>query len=114
MKYIILGNSDLQVSRLTLGCMSFGEADQGQYQWTIDYESSKEIIHAAYEKGINFFDTSNNYSNGTSEIFLGKAIKDFERTACTDSLCSRIQHSLACFPCTYSTGCLYLDIITDY
>ncbi len=79
MKYIILGNSDLQVSRLTLGCMSFGEADQGQYQWTIDYESSKEIIHAAYEKGINFFDTSNNYSNGTSEIFLGKAIKDFER-----------------------------------
>ncbi|MBR2701200.1 MAG: aldo/keto reductase [Erysipelotrichaceae bacterium] len=79
MKYITLGNSDLKVSRLCLGCMSFGEADQGQYQWTMDYESSAEIIHAAYEKGINFFDTSNNYSNGTSEVFLGKAIKDYDR-----------------------------------
>lgn len=79
MKYITLGNSDLKVSRLCLGCMSFGEADQGQYQWTMDYESSAQIIHAAYEKGINFFDTSNNYSNGTSEVFLGKAIKDYDR-----------------------------------
>lgn len=79
MKYITLGNSDLKVSRLCLGCMSFGEADQGQYQWTMDYEASAEIIHAAYEKGINFFDTSNNYSNGTSEVFLGKAIKDYDR-----------------------------------
>lgn len=79
MKYITLGNSDLKVSRLCLGCMSFGEADQGQYQWTMDYESSAEIIHAAYEKGINFFDTSNNYSNGTSEVFLGKAIKNYDR-----------------------------------
>ena len=80
MKYIKLGNSDLQVSRLCLGCMSFGEADRGQYQWTMDYESSAEIIQAAYEKGINFFDTSNNYSDGTSEEFLGKAIKPFDRS----------------------------------
>ncbi|MBQ2232825.1 MAG: aldo/keto reductase, partial [Erysipelotrichaceae bacterium] len=79
MEYIKLGNSDLKVSRLCLGCMSFGEADQGQYQWTLDYESSKKIIDKAYDCGINFFDTSNNYSNGTSEIFLGKAIKDYRR-----------------------------------
>ena len=79
MKYITLGNSDLKVSRLCLGCMSFGEADQGQYQWTIDYESSAEIIHRAIEYGINFFDTSNNYSAGTSELFLGKAISDYDR-----------------------------------
>ena len=79
MEYIKLGNSDLKVSRLCLGCMSFGEADQGQYQWTLDYESSKKIIDKAYDCGINFFDTSNNYSNGTSEIFLGKTIKDYRR-----------------------------------
>ncbi len=80
MKYITLGNSDLTVSRLCLGCMSFGEADQGQYQWTIDYESSERIIRKAFENGINFFDTSNNYSDGTSEIFLGKAIKGLNRS----------------------------------
>ena len=79
MEYITLGNSDLKVSRLCLGCMSFGEADEGQYQWTLGYEDSSRIIHKAYEAGINFFDTSNNYSNGTSEIFLGKAIKDIGR-----------------------------------
>ena len=54
MEYIKLGNSDLKVSRLCLGCMSFGEADQGQYQWTLDYESSKKIIDKAYDCGINF------------------------------------------------------------
>ncbi len=79
MKYITLGNSELKVSRLCLGCMSFGEAETGQYQWTLDYESSSAIIHKAFESGINFFDTSNNYSGGTSEVFLGRAIKDYDR-----------------------------------
>lgn len=79
MEYITLGNSDLKVSRLCLGCMSFGEPDAGQYQWTLPYEESSNIIHKAYEAGINFFDTSNNYSAGTSEIFLGKAISDINR-----------------------------------
>ena len=79
MEYITLGNSDLKVSRLCLGCMSFGEAQRGQYQWTLDYDLSCAIIHKAYEAGINFFDTSNNYSAGSSEEFLGKAIRDFER-----------------------------------
>ena len=79
MEYITLGNSDLKVSRLCLGCMSFGEAQRGQYQWTLDYNLSSAIIHKAYEAGINFFDTSNNYSAGSSEEFLGKAIRDFDR-----------------------------------
>ncbi len=80
MKYITLGNSDLKVSRLCLGCMSFGEAQRGQYQWTIGYDSSAEIIHKAFENGINFFDTSNNYSDGSSEEFLGKAIRAYRRS----------------------------------
>lgn len=79
MEYIKLNNSDLNVSRICLGCMSFGEPEVGQYQWTLNYEDSERIIHKAYEYGINFFDTSNNYSNGTSEQFLGKAIKPFKR-----------------------------------
>ena len=79
MKYITLGNSNLNVSRLCLGCMSFGEPEMGQYQWTLNYEDSEKIIKRAYELGINFFDTSNNYSAGSSEQFLGKAIKSFNR-----------------------------------
>lgn len=79
MEYVTLGNSDLKVSKLCLGCMSFGEADAGQYQWTLPYDESSNIIHKAYYAGINFFDTSNNYSAGTSEVFLGKAISDLNR-----------------------------------
>ena len=75
MKYIKLNNSNLEVSRLCLGCMSFGEAEIGQYQWTLPFEKSKSIIEKAYEYGINFFDTSNNYSDGTSQQFQGKVIK---------------------------------------
>ena len=79
MKYIKLTNSDLTVSRLCLGCMSFGEANEGDYAWTLDYDTSKKIIDLAISNGINYFDTSNNYSNGTSEEYLGKAIKDYSR-----------------------------------
>lgn len=79
MEYIKLKNSDLRVSRLCLGCMSFGEAGRGQYQWTLNYEDSENIILKAYEAGINFFDTSNNYSDGSSEEYLGRAIKHFDR-----------------------------------
>ena len=79
MKYTYLNNSDLKVSSLCLGCMSFGEPNIGQYQWTLGYEQAEQIIDKAYQYGINYFDTSNNYSNGTSEIFLGKAIKKYTR-----------------------------------
>ena len=61
MEYRKLGNSDLNVSRICLGCMGFGEAAAGQHRWTLDEESSNEIIKAALENGINFFDTAMSY-----------------------------------------------------
>lgn len=77
MKYVKLGNSDLLVSKVCLGCMGFGEAQSGMHSWTLNEEDSREIIKYALEKGINFFDTAMSYSNGTSEEFLGRAIKDY-------------------------------------
>lgn len=77
MEYIKLGNSDLMVSRVCLGCMGFGEAEKGMHSWTFPYEESKEIIKYALDNGINFFDTAMAYQSGTSEIFLGKAIKEY-------------------------------------
>ena len=77
MKYIQLGNSDLKVSKVCLGCMGFGEAQRGMHSWTLPYQESKEIIKYALDKGINFFDTAMAYQGGTSEIFLGRAIKEY-------------------------------------
>jgi len=79
MKYVKLGNSGLDVSRICLGCMGFGEVTSGFHDWVIGKEESKKIIQRAYDLGINFFDTANCYSGGTSEIFLGEAIKAFPR-----------------------------------
>lgn len=79
MEYITLGNSDLQVSRICLGCMGFGDAQQGMHTWTLPYEDSKKIIQHALESGINFFDTAMAYQSGTSEIYLGKAIKELAK-----------------------------------
>ncbi|SCI41700.1 MULTISPECIES: aldo/keto reductase [unclassified Romboutsia] len=76
MKYTKLGNSDLEVSRICLGCMGFGDASQGMHSWTLSEEKSKEIIKKALDVGINFFDTAIGYQNGTSEIYLGRALKD--------------------------------------
>ena len=75
MEYIKLGNSDLMVSRICLGCMGFGEAKQGMHSWTLDEEKSTEIIKKALDSGINFFDTAIAYANGTSEQYLGRALK---------------------------------------
>lgn len=77
MEYINLGSSDLQVSRICMGCMGFGEANSGQHSWTIDEMHSREIIQQGLASGINFFDTAVGYQNGTSEQYLGRAIKDF-------------------------------------
>ena len=77
MKYTRLGNSDLNVSRICLGCMGFGNAATGQHSWTVDEEASRSIIRHALELGINFFDTAIAYQNGTSEEYLGRAVKDF-------------------------------------
>ncbi len=75
MQYTRLGNTDIEVSKLCVGCMSFGKAGT-MHDWTLDEEKSEEIIKHALSLGINFFDTANGYSAGTSEEYLGKAIKN--------------------------------------
>ena len=79
MKYAKLGNSDLNVSRICMGCMGFGDAKNGQHTWTVDEERSREIIRLGLETGINFFDTAIAYQSGTSEQYLGRALRDFAR-----------------------------------
>ena len=69
----------MQVSRICLGCMGFGDAQRGFHKWVINEENSRSVIQKALELGINFFDTANIYSNGTSEEFLGRALKDFAK-----------------------------------
>lgn len=77
MEYTKLGNSDLTISRICMGCMGFGEAGNGQHSWTVDEEHSRKIIKKGLELGINFFDTAIAYQSGTSEQYLGRAIRDF-------------------------------------
>lgn len=77
MDYVKLGHSGLDVSRLCLGCMSFGAAEKWVHQWVLDEENSRPIIKKALELGINFFDTANVYSMGASEEILGRALKDY-------------------------------------
>ena len=79
MQYNTLGKTDLKVSRLCLGCMTFGEPDRGNHAWTLPEESSRPIIQRALEGGINFFDTANSYSDGSSEEIVGRALKGFAR-----------------------------------
>lgn len=79
MEYVKLGNSDLNVSRICMGCMGFGDAKNGQHSWTIDETHSREIIRQGLDLGINFFDTAVGYQNGTSEEYLGRALKDFAK-----------------------------------
>jgi len=79
MQYTKLGNSDLSVSRICLGCMGFGDAGNGQHSWTIDEEHSREIIKRALELGVNFFDTAIGYQSGTSEQYVGRALRDFAK-----------------------------------
>lgn len=79
MKYVKLGNSDLNVSRICLGCMGFGNAATGQHSWTLGEDDSRAIIKHALEMGINFFDTAIVYQQGSSEQFVGRALKDFAK-----------------------------------
>lgn len=71
-----LGTTDTMVSPICLGCMGFGEPEHGQHQWTLDYEQTYPILKKAWEAGINFFDTAPAYSNGDSETFIGRFIKE--------------------------------------
>ncbi len=79
MQYRELGVSGLNVSSICMGCMGFGEAGNGQHTWTIDEEHSREIIRRGLELGVNFFDTAIGYQNGTSEQYLGRALRDYAR-----------------------------------
>ena len=79
MKYTKLGNSDLNVSRVCMGCMGFGDAGQGQHAWTLDEVHSREIIRHGLELGVNFYDTAIAYQGGTSEQYVGRALRDFAR-----------------------------------
>jgi 1-deoxyxylulose-5-phosphate synthase len=77
MEYTKLGNSGMDVSRICLGCMGFGDAERGVHKWVLNDESSQPIIKKALELGINFFDTANVYASGTSEEILGRGLKNF-------------------------------------
>ena len=79
MKRIPLGNSQLSVSRICMGCMGFGDASNGQHSSTVDEEQTRAIIKRGLELGINFFDTAIAYQSGTSEQYVGRAIRDFAR-----------------------------------
>lgn len=79
MEYINLGNSQLKVSRITMGCMGFGESGNGGHTWTIQSSQSRDIIKRGLELGVNFFDTAIGYQNGTSEKYLGDALRDITR-----------------------------------
>ena len=74
MKYTKLGNSDLNVSRICMGCMGFGDPGRGQHSWTIGEEAAREIIKRGLELGVNFYDTAIAYQSGTSEQYVGRAI----------------------------------------
>jgi 1-deoxyxylulose-5-phosphate synthase len=76
-EYIKFGNTGMDVSRICLGCMSFGEVQPGGHQWVLNAEQSRPIIKRALELGINFFDTANIYAGGTSEEIVGRALKDY-------------------------------------
>jgi aryl-alcohol dehydrogenase-like predicted oxidoreductase len=77
MEYVKLGRTGLEVSRLCLGCMTFGEPDRGNHPWTLGEHDSRPLIRKALAVGINFFDTANVYSDGSSEEILGRALHDF-------------------------------------
>jgi aryl-alcohol dehydrogenase-like predicted oxidoreductase len=79
MKYLNLGKTGLKVSKLCMGCMTFGVPDRGEHPWSLPEEQSRPILKRAVELGINFFDTADGYSDGTSEEILGRALKDFAR-----------------------------------
>jgi aryl-alcohol dehydrogenase (NADP+) len=78
-RYVKLGRTGLEVSGVALGCMSYGEPSQGDHTWTLGEAAARPFIKQALDLGINFFDTSNSYSNGSSEEILGRALRDLAR-----------------------------------
>jgi aryl-alcohol dehydrogenase-like predicted oxidoreductase len=78
-KYTKLGNSDLSVSRICMGCMGFGNPQKGMHSWTLDEQNSKVIVKRGLELGVNFFDTAISYQGGTGEEYLGRILRDLAR-----------------------------------
>lgn len=76
MEYVKLGRTGLDISRLCLGCMTYGVSDRGNHSWTLDENTSRPLLRRALDLGINFLDTANVYSDGTSEEFVGRVLKD--------------------------------------
>ncbi len=79
MKYTKLGKTELTVSRICMGCMGFGNAATGQHSWTVDEVETREIVKHGLDLGINFYDTAIAYQNGTSEQYVGRALRDFAK-----------------------------------
>ncbi|MBT2411165.1 aldo/keto reductase [Streptomyces sp. ISL-12] len=79
MQYVKLGSTGLDVSRICLGCMTYGVPERGPHEWTLDEDAARPLIRQAVEAGITFFDTANVYSDGTSEEIVGRALADFAR-----------------------------------
>ncbi len=77
MEYVKLGRTGLDVSRVCLGCMTYGEPQRGNHPWTLDEAASRPLIRKAVDLGVNFFDTANVYSDGSSEEIVGRALKEF-------------------------------------
>jgi aryl-alcohol dehydrogenase-like predicted oxidoreductase len=94
MEYTRLGSSGLQVSRLCLGCMTFGEPTRGPHEWTLDEAKARPILRKAVESGFNFFDTANVYSDGSSEEIVGKVLQELaprEELVIATKLCGRMR-----------------------
>ncbi|MGH6654202.1 MAG: aldo/keto reductase [Actinocrinis sp.] len=79
MQYVKLGSTGLDVSRICVGCMSFGDRARGGHQWVLDEDTSRTFIKRALDAGVNFFDTANSYSGGSSEEITGRALRDFAK-----------------------------------
>lgn len=112
MKYTKLGNSDLNVSRICMGCMGFGDAKSGQHSWTLEEEHSREIIKRGLELGVNFFDTAISYQSGTSEQYVGRALRDFakrEEVVVATKFIPRTPEEIACGV----TGQQHIDKLLD-
>lgn len=96
MEYTKLGNTGMDISKICLGCMGFGDATKWIHSWVLDEQKSREIIKHAIDLGINFFDTANVYSLGTSEEYLGRALKDYanrDDIVIATKLCSQMREA---------------------
>ena len=103
MKYTELGNTDIKVSKICVGGMSFGEVKEGGHQWTLDQKQTQEMLAKAFDLGVNFIDTANVYAGGTSEEYIGKALKKLNVVRDKVVIASKVY---------FNEGCLSKEAIT--